>query len=99
MSKVRERTEAKELRLSQPFVMSKEEWLQRGGEYRGTLGQAMQQGYYTVRCCERMGQPVSKTEFEAAKDFAMFMNCYMANCLPGGKRPYLPVFWRQLREE
>lgn len=91
---IRRRTQEKELRLSGELVMTKEEWVERGGTYRGTLGQAAQLGFYTIRACEKLGQPVTETEKVNCKDFAMYSNCYMEYCI-GHKRPCLPVFFRE----
>lgn len=98
MSLVRERTEAKELKMSQPLVMTREEWLERGGVYHGTLGEASNNDYYTARVCENLQQAVTDEEMKLCKDFAMFQTCYADNCLgakPNRKRPCLPVFYRQ----
>ena len=90
---IRHRTEEKEIRLSGELAMTKAEWEQRGGVYHGSLGTAAKQGWYTVRNCELKGVPVTETEFKNCKDFAMFKDCYMENCIKG-KRPCLPVFYR-----
>lgn len=96
---IRDRTEKKELRLSRDLVLSREEWLLRGGIYRGSLGNAAREGFYTARECERMGLPVTDEEFLVVKDFAMFKNCYTHNCLVRENkkvRPCLPVFKRNV---
>lgn len=97
---IRHRTQEKEIRLSSELVMTKEEVLAFGGTYRGSLGEAAKNGFYTVRSCELMGQPVTDEEFKNCKDFAMFKDCYMEYCI-GNKRPCLPVFYREkkLKEE
>lgn len=94
---IRERTELKELRLSRHLVLSKDEWLKRGGIFHGQLWQAQEDGWFTARECERMGQPVSDEEFAKVMDFAMFGNCYASLCLQRERkkvRPCLPVFKR-----
>lgn len=95
---IRHRTQEKEIRLSGDLVMSKTTWEQCGGTYRGSLGTAARNSYYTVRSCELMKQPVSAEEFAACKDFAMFKDCYQEYCIKeNGKdvRPCLPVFYRE----
>lgn len=92
---IKHRTEKKEIRMSGELVMTKEEWLNRGGTYRGSIGTAARAGYYTVHSCELMKQPVTAEELANCKDFAMYKGCYMENCLKGGKRPCLPVFFRE----
>ena len=93
---IRRKTEEKELRLSGELVMTKEQWLARGGIYRGTLTQAAKDGYYTVRKCEKLKQPVTDNEFKNCNDFAIFQGCYMDYCI-GRKRPCLPVFYRVIK--
>ncbi|MFI3205607.1 MAG: hypothetical protein R3Y33_00020 [Clostridia bacterium] len=73
---IRERTEAKEFRMSKPLVMTKDQWLERGGVYHGSLGEASRQNYFTARCCEKMGKPVTDEEFAKCIHFAMFRDCY-----------------------
>lgn len=99
---IRHRTERKELRLSGELVMTRTAWEQRGGVYRGSLGPAAKAGWYTVRECARMGVPVTETEFNNCKDFAMFKDCYTDYCLEeNGKRvrPCLPVFYREKEQK
>lgn len=93
MYKIRRLTQAKEIRMSRNLVLTKEEWEERGGIYRGSIGTAAHTGFYTVRACERLGFPVSDEEFKTCNDFAMFVDCYMEFCI-GRKRPCLPVFFR-----
>lgn len=97
IAQIRERTEAKELRLAGDLAMTRSQWVLRGGIYRGTISEAAQAGYYTIRACENMGKPVSEEERRAAKDFAMFKSCYAHHCIKVGDkkvRPCLPVFYR-----
>lgn len=89
------RTREKEIRLSGDLVMSKAAWERRGGIYHGCVSDAAKSGWYTVRRCELMKQPVSADELAACNDFAMYMmsdECIKEN----GKsvRPCLPVFYR-----
>ncbi len=96
---IRHRTEAKELRMAGNLVMSKEEWLERGGICRGTLGQAHKSGWLTPRGCERAGKPVTEEEMASVKDFCIYASCYMENCLEkNGRnvRPCLLVFFREV---
>lgn len=97
-SLIRRITEEKELKMSGDLVLSRKEWIARGGVYRGSLGDAAKLGYYTVRVCEKLGQPVTSEEMLLAKDFAEFKTCYADSCLmqdDGTKvRPNLPVFFR-----
>lgn len=93
---IKERLQAKEFRLSGNLVMTKDEWLKRGATYRGTLGQAAKLGFYTIRACEKIGQPVTETERANCKDFALYADCYMYYCIDG-KRPCLPVFFREIK--
>lgn len=98
MQKIRERTEAKELRMASGLVMTKEQWLARGATYRGSLGTAARGGYYTPRVCEKMGQAVSEEEMSACQDFAMFKTCYTEHCIivdGKSRKPCLPVFFRE----
>lgn len=94
---IKHRTEDKILRMSEPLVMSRTVWLERGGVYRGTISEAAKQNYFTAWKCERLGQPVTADELANAKDFAMFKGCYMENCLPDRTRPCIPVFYREVQ--
>lgn len=94
---IRHRTEAKILRMAEPLVMSKKEWLEKGGVYHGTLSEAAKQNYFTAWKCEQLEQPVTADELKTVKDFAMFKGCYMENILPDGTRPCIPVFYRQVQ--
>lgn len=95
---IRRRTQEKELRLAGDLVMTQAEWQERGGIYRGGLGKAAKQGYYTMRECENIGQPVTVTERAQVKDFAMCKMFYTdyfivkdgKNCVP-----CIPVFFRK----
>lgn len=94
---IRHRTQEKEIRLSGELVMTKVAWEQRGGIYHGSVREASQDSYFTVRTCELMGLPVTGNEFRDCKDFAMYKLCYAENfILEGGKSriPCLPVFYR-----
>ena len=94
---IRYQLEAKELKISGELVMSRDEWLSRGGTFRGTITQAKKGGFFTVRKCEKIGKPVSEEEFRSAKNFAMMAGCYMDFCLKRGRknvRPCIPVFFR-----
>ena len=73
---IRRRTQAKELLLAGNLAMTKNEWLEKDGIYRGTLGEAKQQRYFTIRVCEKMGQAVSAEELQQAKDFALCKSYY-----------------------
>lgn len=95
---IRHRTQAKEIRLSGNLCMSRTAWEQRGGIYRGSLGTAAKSGWYTVRSCELMQQPVTAEEFAACKNFAMYKDCYDEYCIKENSkkvRPCLPVFYRE----
>lgn len=95
------RTQEKEVRLSGELAMTKDAWEQRGGVYRGSVGNAAQESWYTVRKCELMGLPVTETEFKNCKDFAMLQSCYSENyILVDGKQkvPCLPVFYRDKKD-
>lgn len=59
------------------FLTGKEEWLNHGGTCRGTLGQVHKSGWLISRGCERVGQPVTDEEMANAKDFCIFVDCYM----------------------
>lgn len=96
-TKIRHRTEAKILRMSEPLVMNKAAWLEKGGTYRGSITEAAKQSSFTAWKCERLKQPVTADEFASAKDFAMFKGCYMENALPDGTRPCVPVFHREVQ--
>ncbi len=94
---IRHRTQEKEIRLSGSLVLAKEAWEQRGGKYHGSLREAAQDGYFTVRTCELMGLSVTDEEFNACNDFAMFKDSYAENFIvvDGKSRvPCLPVFYR-----
>lgn len=99
---IRHRTQEKDIRLSGEFVMTKEAWERRGGNYRGGIKDAAQESWYTVRQCELMGLPVSEAEFKSCKNFAMFKGCYDEYCInvePFKKvRPCLPVFYRDKKD-
>lgn len=94
---IRHRTEAKVLRMSEPFVMSKKEWLEKGGVYRGAISAAAKENYFTAWKCEQLKQPVTADELAQAKDFAMFRGCYMEHILSDGTRPCIPVFYREVQ--
>ena len=94
--KVAWRTNKKEIEMSGDLVLTKDQWEQRGGIYRGSLGTAARTGFYTVRACVKLGFPVSDEEFKTCNDFAMFVDCYMEFCI-GRKRPCLPVFYRNVQ--
>lgn len=95
-TKIRHRTEAKILRMSEPLVMSKAEWVSIGGIYRGCISEAAKLNYFTAWKCEQMKQPITADELANAKDFAMFKGCYMEDILPDGTRPCVPVFYRKV---
>ena len=96
---IKHRTQAKEIRLSGKLVMTKAAWLALGGIYQGTIGQASQKGYYTVRMCEKLGKPVSNEEMQNCKNFALFQDCYTQYMIYDSefvlRCPCLPVFLRQ----
>lgn len=95
---IRDKLEAKELRMAGNLVMTQTEWQARGAIYRGSVSQAKQEGYFTARFCEKIGKPVSEEEFKNANNFAMMKGCYMHYCLiRKGKsvRPCIPVFFRE----
>lgn len=95
---IKERTEAKELKMAGNLAMSRDEWITRGATFRGTLSQASKSNYLTARMCEKIGQPVSDEEMNAADNFAEMATCYMQFCLErDGKkvRPNIPVFYRE----
>lgn len=94
---IKHRTEAKILRMSEPLVMSRASWIERGGIYHGSISEAAKQNYFTAWKCERLKQPVTADEFANVKDFAMFKGCYMENILPDGTRPCIPVFYREVQ--
>ncbi len=95
---IRERTQAKEIRLSALYIITKTQVIEQGKTYLGTLGQAAQQGYYTISACQNMGLPVTNEELEDMEYYAMFSTCYQHYCIASnGKyvRPCLPVFNRR----
>lgn len=99
---IKDRTQKKELRLSGSLVMSRTAWEQRGGIYHGSIGTAAKSGWYTVRGCQLLSKPVTETEFNKCKDFAMFKDCFQEYCIAeGGKnvRPCLPVFFRGVKDK
>lgn len=104
---IKHRTQEKEIRLSGELVMTKEQWEKRGGVYRGSLGTAAKSGWYTIRSCELMGEPITEDELKNCNDFAMFKDCYQDYCIRvdngtfRGKyvRPCLPVFYRIPKEQ
>ncbi|MGN0813182.1 MAG: hypothetical protein ACI4MQ_06725 [Candidatus Coproplasma sp.] len=71
---------------------------EKGGIYHGTISQASKEGYYTVRRCELMGEPVSSDEFQRCKDYAMYKGIYVENMIQISSSekvcPCLPVFYR-----
>lgn len=99
---IRHRTQEKEIRLSGKLVKTREAWEQRGGGYHGSVGNAAQESWYTVRTCEMMGIPVTDEELQGCKDFAMYKDCYDEYCLKDGAgkrvRPCLPVFYRNKKD-
>ncbi len=98
MHTIKERTEAKEMKMAGDLVMSRDEWLARKATFRGTLSQASKSHYLTARVCENIGQPVSDEEMSSADNFAEMSTCYMQFCLErDGKkvRPNILVFYRE----
>ena len=68
---IRRRTLSKELRLSQGYVKTKEEYESQNVKYMGSVGAAAKQGYFTIAACERKGVPVSQDELQNIRYFAM----------------------------
>lgn len=96
--KRRTAVERAEIELSGNLVMSKSEWLARGGISHGTKSQAYNSGWFTVRWCEILGQPVTEDEFANVKDFCIYVGCYQKYFVKhnGIKQlPCLPVFFRE----
>ena len=93
------RTTKKDIQMSGDLAMTKEEWLQRGGECRGSLGAANKAGCFSVRQCENMKQPVGLEELDAARDFAMIKMNGGYYFLRDGRQkcPCIPVFYRNRR--
>lgn len=93
------RTTKKDIQMSGDLVRTKEEWLERGGEYRGSIGAANKAGYFSIRQCENMKQPVGLEELNAARDFAMVKCTGGYYLLRDGRRkcPCIPVFYRNRR--
>ena len=100
---IRRRSLEKELRLSQGYIRTKEDYESRKVKYMGTVGAAAKQGYFTVAACERKGFPVSQDELQHIQYFAMLVDCYADQCITdeaGSKRrPCLPVFYREEAEK
>jgi len=96
---IRRRTLSKELRLSQGYVKTKEEYESQNVKYMGSVGAAAKQGYFTIAACERKGVPVSQDELQNIRYFAMLADCYVDQCITdetGSKRrPCIPVFYRE----
>ena len=89
---IRRRTLSKELRLSQGYVKTKEEYESQNVKYMGSVGAAAKQGYFTIAACERKGVPVSQDELQNIRYFAMLDET-------GSKRrPCIPVFYREQEE-
>lgn len=95
---IADRTAEKDIRMSGSLVMTKEEWMGRGGEYRGSVWEANSSGYYTVRQCENMAQPVRSEELDSARDFAMIRGICGVYIMRDGRqrRPCIPVFYREI---
>lgn len=94
---IRDRTVAKDISMSGKLVLSKDEWLARGGFYCGSIGRAAKKGLFTVRQCEKMGKPVNAEEFASCRNFAMIKDCDVCYCLNRNDkrvRPCVPVFYR-----
>ena len=49
---IRRRTLSKELRLSQGYVKTKEEYEGQNVKYMGSVGAAAKQGYFNIAACE-----------------------------------------------
>lgn len=89
------RTRKKEIRLSGELCLTRTQWEERGGIYHGSLKQASKEGYFTVRGCEILKQPVTTEEFLNCKDFAMFKSSDIYLYENGNRVcPCLPVFYR-----
>lgn len=98
---IRRNTAEKELRLAQGHVFTRSEYEARGAQYMGTVGEAAKLGYYTPAGCDRLGAPVSESEFSDIKCFAMLKDCYQDQTIKEDgrrKRPCLPVFYRETKE-
>lgn len=99
---ITKRTIEKDLRMSEGYIMTKEEWLSRGATYRGSVGEAAKSRYFTVRQCEKMKLPVSQEELCESQNFAVMKN-NAGNWLTrsDGTRtfPCIPVFYRSEESE
>ena len=83
---IRRRTLSKELRLSQGYVKTKEEYESQNVKYMGSVGAAAKQGYFTIAACERKGVPVSQED-----------QC-ITDETGSKRRPCIPVFYREQEE-
>lgn len=92
------RTEQKELRMNEDYFLQKSAVLEKGYKYFASLWYARQKGYYTIRECEKIGQPV--TEGELNNIFAYAMCRFRTENLPYDNKshkrycPCIPVFYR-----
>ena len=91
------RTAEKNIRMSGKYVMTKDEWIARGGVYRESIGAANKSGYFTVRQCANMQKPVRPDEMYEPRDFAV-MKLHGGHYLTDGdgrrRCPCIPVFYR-----
>lgn len=93
------RTIEKDLRMSGELIMTKDEWLARGATCRGSVGKAAKSGYFTVRQCAKMKQPVSQEEFCNVRDFAVMKNNaghWLKRSDDTRTFPCIPVFYRDI---
>lgn len=96
---IRDRSEKKELRLNENYILKRQVVDEKGYHYIGSLGQAHDQDYYSIRECENMKRPVSQSEIEQRTNYAMCKAFHVDN-LPVDpvthKRfcPCIPVFFR-----
>ncbi len=73
---IRDRSEKKELRMNEGYILQKSEVTEKGFTYLGSLGQAHLQGYRSMRECENSGESVSPEELENSKHYAMCKSFY-----------------------
>ena len=96
---IRRRAFAKELRLAEGYVKTREEYEDTGATFLGSARMAAEQSYFTPAACARMKKPVTDQEWEEITHFAMIKDCYQDQCITdstGRKyRPCLPVFFRE----
>ena len=97
---IQNRTEQKELRMNEGYILRKSDVVEKDWKYFQSLWCAKQEGFYSIRECEKFGQPVTEEELQEIPAYAMCRSFRTENLPYDGnthKRycPCIPVFYRE----